>query len=157
MAVRLLVFLHVLGMALWLGGMLVGSLWTSRARKTGEVKLVAFAYATAARLYREVVGGGVALSIGSGIILMIATDRPWFRPLPEHWLFQMQVLGWLAALVTVFYVMPNAAALARLADQAAESGEGASSFGARVKRQAIVGSLVGLLLVYLVLLGAVRF
>jgi uncharacterized membrane protein len=157
MAVRFLLFFHLLGMVLWLGGMLVGSIWTSRARKTGDLKLVAFAYTTAHRLYRGIVGGGVALSVASGVALMFAGGRPWFRPFPEHWLFQMQIVGLLVALVTVFYVMPNAAALARLAGQAAAEGEQMSGFGAKVRRQAIVGSLLGLLLVYLVLLGALRF
>ena len=157
MAVGFLVFLHLLGMVLWLGGMFVGSIWTSRARKTGNESLLAFAYTTAHRLYRVIVGGGVALSIASGVILVFVTDRAWFQPFPEHWLFQMQVVGLIAALVTVFYIMPNATALAKLANQSAADGERTSAFAAKAKRQAIAGSLLGLLLVYLVLLGALRF
>ncbi len=88
---------------------------------------------------------------------MFVTDRAWFQPFPEHWLFQMQVVGLIAALVTVLYIIPNAAALAKLANQAAADREQMSRFGAKVKRQAIAGSLLGLLLVYLVLLGALRF
>ncbi len=156
MAVGLLVFLHLLGMVFWLGGMFVGSIWISSARKTGDESLLAFAYSTAHRLYRGIVGGGVALSIVSGVILMFVTDRAWFQPFPEHWLFQMQVVGLIAALVTVFYIIPNAAALAKLANQSAAESE-RSVFAAKVRRQAIAGSLLGLLLVYLVLLGALRF
>jgi uncharacterized membrane protein len=150
-------FLHLVGMALWLGGTFNVSLWVSRARRTGDPKTVAFAYATARRLYRSVVLSAAWISILSGAVLMIVTGRPWFRPFPDHWLFQMQVLGLIAVLATTVYVVPNAGALAKLAERAAEEGESSPEFSARLKGQAIVGSLVGALLVYAMLLGALRF
>ena len=83
--------------------------------------------------------------------------RPWFRPFPEHWLFQMQVIGLIALILTLAVVVPNASALSALAEKAGETGAESAEFAGRVKRQAIYGSLVGVALVYLVLLGALRF
>ncbi len=82
----------------------------------------------------------MAFWLGAGAALMFATDQPWFRPFPEHWLFQMQVFGLLAFLVTVLYVVPGAGALARLALRAAEEDTAPPEFARRVRGQAIVGS-----------------
>ncbi len=152
------IFLHVVGMAIWLGGLLTVGIWTSRARKTGDPGIVAFAYATAGRLYRGVISVSTWLTIVAGIVLMLLEHRAWFRPFPEHWLFQMQVLGLAAFLATVVYLVPNAGKLARLAELRAGGDESVEAeFERRVKRQAIVGSVVGLVIIYVVLMGALRF
>lgn len=157
---RVLIFFHLLGMAMWVGGMLTLAIWTARARRSGDAHIVSFAYGTAGRLYKGVVSIGAWLSILSGGALMFVTGRAWFRPFPEHWLFQMQVLGIAAFLVTVAYLVPNSSALARLAElgdsESAET-ERSAEFGRRVKRSAIFGSVVGAVLIYLILAGALRF
>jgi uncharacterized membrane protein len=157
MAVQLLVFVHLFGMALWLGSMFTMGIWTSRARATGDWKIIAFTYSAARRLYQRLVAVPAVVTVASGAILMFLTDRPWFRPFPEHWVFQMQLVGSIVLLVTLLYIVPNAGVLAKLAESSVETGEAAPEFSARVKRQAIVGSLVGLALAYLVLLGAYQF
>lgn len=149
-------FLHLIGVALWLGGMFVLSLWTSRARASGSQEVIAFAYATAERLYRGLIAVAASVTIVAGAILIIATGRAFFRPFPEHWLFQMQVAGLLAFLATLFIVLPTAGKLATLAERGGELEEDKALFAAKVKQQAIVGSLVGALLVYVVLTGALR-
>jgi uncharacterized membrane protein len=149
-------FLHLIGVALWLGGMLTLSLWTSKARATVNQEVITFAYATARRLYRGLIAVAATLTIVAGAILMIATGRNFFRPFPEHWLFQMQVAGLLAFLATLFIVLPTAGRLAALAERAGELEEDKAEFAAKVKQQAIVGSLVGALLVYVVLAGALQ-
>lgn len=155
---RIFIFFHLLGMALWLGGMLTLGVWTARARRSGDAHVVSFVYGTAGRLYKGVVSVGAWFSILSGGALMFVTGRPWFRPFPEHWLFQMQVLGIAAFLVTVAYLVPNSSALARLAESGGSgSAEAQAEFGKRVKRSAIFGSVVGVVLIYLILAGALRF
>ncbi len=149
-------FLHLIGVALWLGGMFTLSLWTSRARASGVQEVIAFAYTTARRLYRGLIAVAATATVVAGAILMIATGRPFFRPFPEHWLFQMQVAGTLAFLATLFIVLPTAGTLAELAERAGELEEDKAKFAAKVKQQAIVGSVVGALLVYVVLTGALR-
>ncbi|MGD2151697.1 MAG: DUF2269 family protein [Gemmatimonadales bacterium] len=149
-------FLHIIGVALWLGGTFTLSLWTSRARGSGHPETIAFAYGTARRLYRGLVAVAATVTIVAGAILMIATGRPFFRPFPEHWLFQMQVVGLLAYLATLFIVLPTASRLAKLAERGGELEEDKAMFAAKVRQQAIVGSLVGALLVYVVLVGALQ-
>lgn len=154
MAQKITLFLHLIGMALWLGGTFSLGLWTARGRATGDPAVIAFTYGAASKLYRTVVGGGAWLSVLSGLGLMVLGRWPWFRPFPEHWLFQMQVIGLITFVVTLVYVLPNAKRLAALAES---EGPGAVEFGRRVRTQAIVGSVVGVLLIYLVLLGSLRF
>jgi uncharacterized membrane protein len=157
MRVGLWTFLHLLGMALWLGGMFTAGIWTSTARATADHTVIAFAYGTAGRIYRVFVAAGAWITIGAGVVLTFTTSRAWFSPFPEHWLFQMQIFGLLAFAATVLYVIPNSTALARLAGEVAESGELKPEFQKRVKAQAIVGSAVGGILIYAVLLGSLRF
>ncbi len=157
---RVFIFFHLLGMALWLGGMLTLGIWTARARRSGDAHVISFAYGTAGRLYRGVVSVGAWLSILSGGALMFVTGRPWFRPFPEHWLFQMQVLGIAAFLATVAYMVPNSSTLARLAESGgSESADAQRSaeFVKRLKRCASFGGVVGVVLIYLILAGALRF
>ncbi len=150
-------FIHLLGMAMWLGSMLTLGMWTARARRTAEPRLISFTYSTARRLYKGVVTAGAVMTVLSGALLMVETGRGWFRPFPEHWLFQMQVVGLAAFLATIFYVVPNAGKLAALAERAVEHDVSSAEFGSRVKRQAIVASVIGVGLIYVVLLGGLQF
>ena len=149
-------FVHMLTMALWLGGMFAISLFVARSRRIGDRRVTAFAYSTARRLYRGIVLVAAVLSIISGGALMVITARPFFQPFPEHWLFQMQVFGLLALVATLAFVIPNAGTIAGLAERAVEEGSDPPELAGRVKLQAMVGSLVGLALIYTVLLGALR-
>jgi hypothetical protein len=144
-------------MAMWLGAMFTSSIWTSRARRTADRNTIAFAYSTALNMYKRLVSVVAVVTVLSGGILMLVTNRPWFRPFPEHWLFQMQVIGLVALVATLALVVPNASAVAALAQKTAETGNESAEFADRVKRQAVYGSLVGVALLYLVLLGALRF
>lgn len=157
MLTRILLFLHLLGTVFWLGGMFTSSIWTSRARRTDDARVIAFAYRTASRLFRGVVSGGAWVTILAGVGLVFLGDWSWFRPFPAHWLFQMQILGILAFLATVFYLIPNARTLAELAGRAVEAGERGEEFASARRWHAIVGSATGGVLIYTILLGALRF
>ena len=150
-------FVHLLGMALWLGSLFTMGILTARARATGDPRVVAFMYAVNHRLYRGLIVVSAVVTTSAGVALMLVTSRAWFRPFPDHWLFQMQIVGLAALAATLFFIVPNSRALSSLAKAAAETGEPSPEFTVRVKRQAIAGSLVGMALVYLVLLGALRF
>lgn len=154
---RVSLFIHLLGMALWLGSLFTMGIVTARARATSDLSVIAFTYAVNHRLYRGLVVMSALLTTVAGVALMLVTGRPWFRPFPEHWLFQMQIVGLVALAATLFFVVPNSRALSSLAAEALDRGEPSPEFAGRVKRQAIAGSLVGMALVYLVLLGALRF
>lgn len=157
----LFLFAHLLGVILWLGLTFTLSLVTAKAAREPDPSAAAFAYRTAAGLLRTLGVVGVLLTLSGGIGLILVTDYGFFRPFPHHWLFQMQLLGYVAAALALFYQIPVAVRLARAAELRAGGGEApdADPGGAFVnlrRRNAIVGSLVGFLLIVLVGLGAFR-
>ncbi len=154
---RFWLFAHLSGMALWLGSLFTMGILTSRARATRDPGIIAFAYTVNHRVYRGLIVVVALVTTLAGVALMFVTGRLWFRPFPEHWLFQMQIVGLLALAATLFLLVPNSRALSSLAARASEKGEPSPEMAARMRRQAVAGSLVGLALIYLVLLGALRF
>lgn len=154
---RLFLFLHVLGVILWIGLAVVLPFVTGRAAREGSGDTVAFAYGVADRLMRTLGLAGIVLTLAGGIgLVVIDPTYDWFRPFPQHWLFLMQVLGFAAAAVAVAYQIPLGRKLAREAGRSAEQGEPTEAFRRYRKRNAIVGSAVGLVLLALVVLGTLR-
>lgn len=150
-------FVHVLGVALWLGLALVLSFVTGRARKEGGPETVAFAYRTSHRIMKTLGLAGMVLTVGGGAALvMVAPEWSWFQAFPDHWLFQMQILGFLAFGLGAFYQLPLGGRLADAAEASAERGEATDAFRRNRKRYAIVASVNGFILLLLVLLGTVR-
>jgi hypothetical protein len=157
----LFLFAHLLGVVLWLGLSFTLSFVTGRAARDPDPSVGAFAYRTAARTLRTLGVAGVLLTLAGGIGLISVTDFAFFRPFPHHWLFQMQLLGFVAAALALFYQIPVAERLARAAEARAGGGEvsdasQAEAFAGLRKRNAIVGSLIGFLLIVLVGLGTFR-
>lgn len=152
----LLRFLHVLGFVLWIGAGLTSMFLTIRARRSGRPEVVAFAYRTSAVLMKTLGLAGMVLTVGAGFGLIPLLGHGFFQPFPHHWLFQMQVLGSLAFLVAAFYQVPVGDSLARAAEASASAGEESAAFLKYRKRNAIAGSLVGILLLVNVFLGTVR-
>ncbi len=154
---RLFVFLHLLGVILWIGLAVALPFVTGRAAREESGDTVAFAYGVADRLMRTLGLGGVALTLVGGIGLVVMNPAfSWFQPFPDHWLFLMQLLGFAAAAVAALYQIPLGRKLAREAERSAERGEPTEAFRRYRKRNAIVGSVVGLVLLALVVLGTVR-
>jgi uncharacterized membrane protein len=149
-------FLHLLGIALWLGGSLTIAAVTGRAVRSGDRNLIAFAYRTAVRVNRSLGFAGMLLTVGGGVALMVQRGHPWFQPFPDHWLFQMQLLGFLAFAVGVFYLIPIRYRLAEAAEASAAAGEDSATFIRFRRRHAVVGSLVSLVLLVVLALGALK-
>lgn len=152
----LLLFLHVVGFALWFGVTLTLALLVVRANRAGDAAAVGFVYRASSRLLRGPGLIGMLLTILSGFGLTGVAGYALFRPFPNHWLFQMQLLGVLAFLLAVFVQLPNAERLARAAEASAAAGEASASFLRFRKRNAIVSSIVGTLLLVVALLGTAR-
>lgn len=149
-------FLHVLGVVLWLGVALTLALLVVWARRSGSPDAAAFAYRANARLMKALVLPGMLLTVGGGFALNAALGYGYFQPFPHHWLFQMQVWGVAAFVVGVLYQVPLSERLARAAEASAAAGEESAAFTRYRKRNAIVSSLIGLVLVVVVFLGTVR-
>ncbi len=152
----LFLFAHLIGVVLWLGVSFTLSFVTGRAAKDPDPSVAAFAYRTAFRLMRTLGVAGIVLTLGGGVGLVLLTGYSFFRPMPDHWLFQMQLLGFAAAAVALFYQIPNAERLARAAEAWARAGEQPETFRKFRKRSALASSLIGFILIVLIGLGAFR-
>ena len=163
----LLLFLHIVGFGLLFGVSFSVGMYAGRARATGDRSLMAFHYAAAARLLTKPGLAGIILTTVSGFELTRIGGFGYFALTP-HWLFQMQVLGVLAAILSASVQIPVAR---RLASGYGIEPEGASTGVAmaveasaadepslaKLRRvNAIVGSAVGLLLLIVVYLGVSR-
>lgn len=152
----LLLFLHVLGIALWLGVTLTMAFVTVRGHRSGEREASAFAYRANCTLLKILGLPAMLLTVGSGFALVGVRGYGFFQPVPDHWLFQMQLLGSLAFLAAVLYQIPNAERLARAAEATAAAGEESGAYVKFRRRNAIAGSLIGIVLILLIFLGTVR-
>lgn len=152
----LLLFVHVLGFALWFGVTFTLAAFTVRAARADNRDVVAFTYRAAYRLLKGPGLIGMLLTMGSGFWQAATLDYGFFRPFPNHWLFQMQLLGTIAFLLALLYQIPLADRLARAAEARAAAGEDSAAFVRFRKRNAIVGGLIGLILLVLIFLGTVR-
>mgnify|MGYP006284144117 FL=1 len=152
----LLRFVHVLGVVLWMGAAVTLPFVTGRAARADTPGVTAFAYRINARLMTTLGLGGMILTLVGGVWLTAEMGYEFFRPFPNHWLFQMQVLGIASALVGALYQVPLSRRLAREADRSAESGTESEDFARYRKRYAIVGSLVGLVLFVVLVLATVK-
>lgn len=152
----LLLFFHVLGFALWLGVTFTLAAFAVRAGRADNRDVVAFTYRSASHLLKGPGLIGMLLTVGSGFWLAGLLGYGFFRPFPNHWLFQMQLLGTIAFLLALLYQIPLADRLARAAEARAAAGEDSAAFVKFRKRNAIVGSLIGFILLLLIFLGTVR-
>lgn len=152
----LYLFAHVLGVVLWLGTALTLPFVTGRARASDDWPVTAFAYRVNARLMKTMGLTGMVLTLLGGLALTAGMGYEFFRPFPDHWMFQMQVLGILAFLLGTFYQIPLAGRLAGAAERAAAEGEETAEFGTYRKRYAVVSSVIGLLLLTVVLLATLK-
>jgi len=131
-------FLHLLGMALWLGGgfsaMAVAIASKSETRPAlGTVARSQWA------ITRGLIFPGSLLTVVSGLFL---TFKLMHGPaMGNGWLVTMQGLGILVALLALAVLVPNAAKLSRIDPM----GEHAAYFDRLRARQKMFGSLAGVL------------
>lgn len=152
----LLRFLHLLGVVLWMGAAVTLPFVTGRAARSDDWSRIAFAYRANARLMTTLGLAGIVLTLVGGLGLTAAMGYEFFRPFPNHWLFQMQILGIASGLVAALYQVPLSRRLAREAEAAAERGEGTEAYARYRKRYAIVGSVVGVVLLVVLVLATFR-
>lgn len=172
-------FLHLLGVVLWLGLAVSLTFVTVRAGRSEDPAVTRFGYRTNASLMSTLGLAGMVLTVGGGFALTEAMGYGYFQPFPRHWLFQMQLLGVVAFLIGVFYEIPLSRKLARVAEEVEIAGEvaedvelddvrrdedtdggtdepGASDLERLRKRRAIVGSINGTILLAVLILAALK-
>jgi len=135
-------FLHVLGIALWLGAGVVALLFATGAKQDTPMRLPRVLLL--GRIYALVIAPGAMLATASGIaITMMAASGGDSARLGEPALAAMQAVGLLAGILEIFVAFPTAQ---RLTGAAAASVDGAAWVGERLRAR-----LVGLLAVNLML------
>lgn len=112
---RLVLFMHMLGFALWIGGGMAAMVVAVSARgEPGAVR--AGAHRLLARVHTMVIGLGALLVVATGLLLIVnlATGgRGAALALPHMWI--MQGAGLLGGLLILFAGLPSAVKLSRLA------------------------------------------
>jgi hypothetical protein len=138
----LVLFSHVLGIALWLGAGVVALLFATGAKRDTPMRLPRVLLL--GRIYTMVIAPGAMLATASGIALtMMAASAGDGTRLGEPALAAMQTIGLLAGILEIFVAFPTAQ---RLTGAAAASVDGAAWVGERLRAR-----LVGLLAVNLTL------
>lgn len=147
---------HILGFVLWFGITLSVSMVSLRAKRTGDRTVMAFAYRSSQSLLKGPALVGALLAIVCGFGLTGIMDYGYFEAFPNHWMFQMQVLGVVAFLAMILLQLPNVERLARAAEASAAAGEDSAAFVSFHKRHALITSLIGLMLFIALVMGALK-
>ena len=151
----IMLFLHLVGLALWFGVTFTLALLTVRANRTEDRNVIAFTYRAGHQLLKGPGLIGMLLTMIAGFGLTGLGGYGFFE-LQPHWLFQMQVLGTVAFFVGILLQIPNSGRLARAAEASASAEEDSASFTKFRKRNALVSSLNGILVLVVTLLGTIR-
>ncbi len=138
--IRVWLFLHFLGTAGWIGGVLASMIVRLTDRDAPGAGSAAVVRGQA-RVHNRLIAPGAVLVVISGLVLTLrlygpATGRP-----PGLWLLGMQALGLIGGLLVLFVGVPTAARLGRLA----RAGDQSPAFDRLGRRQAMVDSIAGTL------------
>lgn len=145
---RVMLFFHLLGFTLWLGGsfaMMMVSI-AGRKEERGALRSVARIQAMIAR---GVVGPGAAVAVVTGLILTFRMYVP-DAPSPSMWLMVMQGAGILAGLLTFILALPTVNRLTRIDP----TGEHAAYFDQLRQRARMAGMASALLALLALVAGA---
>lgn len=139
--IKVWLFLHILGFALWIGGAVASMVAGVSARAEGRDGLGVVARAQAA-IQKVLIAPGALLTVLSGLILTFrVTARTGELVGFNLWLVLMQAAGIVGALVALLISLPTASKLARL-DPA---GQHAAYFDELRARQKVTSSIAGVL------------
>jgi hypothetical protein len=134
-----MLFLHVLGFVLWMGGSFA-LMVSSIAARSEERSVLGPLVRIQARLAGSLVGPGAGITVVTGLILafkMFGTAQP----APSGWIMVMQAAGLMAGILTLAFTIPAAGRLRRMDPL----GPQAATFDALRVRQRVVGSISGIL------------
>ncbi|MDH3734522.1 MAG: hypothetical protein OEU54_13405 [Gemmatimonadota bacterium] len=147
---------HIFGFVLWFGVTFTVSLISARAKRTGDRTVMAFAYRSSQGMLKGPGLIGAILAIVCGFGLTGVMEYGYFEPWPNHWMFQMQLMGVLAFLAMILLQLPNAERLARAAEASAAADEDSEAFVSFHKRHALISSVIGLMLLVALVLGSLK-
>jgi len=135
-------FLHLLGVVLFVGNIIVTALWKTLADRSGNPATVAFAQRTVA------LADWVFTLPGALLVLIGGYGMAFRRPWPLHglrWLEWGQGLFWLAVLIWLVVLIPTQRRLVVVSEEARRTGAVPPEFARLSTRWAVWGSLATLL------------
>lgn len=138
-------FVHLSGMAMWLGGGMASMISGVVAKRLPPAERLAVYKATGA-VHRVLVRSGTIAVVLSGVFLVM----PMMSAIPS-WVQMMMGAGILGAIVASALSVPTASALGRL--ELDPRGELPESFARLRKRQAIVATIAGALAIVALMAG----
>ena len=140
-------FVHLSGMAMWLGGGMASMISGVVAKRLPPAERLAVYKATGA-VHRVLVRSGAIAVVLSGVFLVM----PMMSAIPG-WVQMMMGAGILGAIVASALSVPTASALGRLELDA--RGELPESFARLRRRQAIVATIAGALAILALMAGTI--
>jgi uncharacterized membrane protein len=135
-------FIHILGVVLFVGNIIVTALWKTRADRSGTLATVAFAQRTVVQADWVFTLPGVLLVLIGGYAMAAR------RPFPLHglvWLEWGQGLFFLAVLIWLGVLVPTQRRLVEVSAAALRSGVMSPEFGRLSRRWAMWGGIATLL------------
>jgi len=147
-AAQVLLFVHLLGIVLWVGSFITYPFWTRAAKRRGG-DAVAFAYQSLVKVNTYVTLPGYWLAIIGGIGLVVVT--PAYHGSQPIWLVFMEVVGIVLFVMALGMFDRRQRQLARLA----ASGDQAA-FKAVDRQHAITASVAGVLMLAVIAAATIK-
>ncbi len=144
---RVLLFVHLFGVVLWVGSFVTYPFWSAAARRQGG-EAVAFTYHILARVNMLVTMPGYWLTVIGGIGLVVVRYRTASQPL---WLVFMEVVGLLLFFAALGVFDPRQRKLARLA-----AGTDLAAFKSLNRQHAVTASVAGVLMILVVVAATIK-
>jgi uncharacterized membrane protein len=144
----ILLFVHLLGVALWLGSFITYPFWSwSAKRQAGDA--LSFTYQALARINLFVTMPGYWLATIGGIGLVVV--KPEYHGVQPIWLVFMEVVGIVLFLVALGLLDRRQRTLARLA-----AGGDQEAFKAMDRQHAVIASIAGVLMLLVLAVATIK-
>ena len=143
---EVLLFMHLLGSALWIGGAIAAMVVALNARRE-DPAVRAGAFRLLTQVHTLVIGPGALLAVGTGLLLtmqLMTGDAVAVMSQPRVWV--MQGAGLIGGLLVLFLGLPTAIRMGGLAVPS-DTGVLSPAFERYRRRQAVVSSVAGVLAV----------
>lgn len=147
-AAQILLFIHLLGVILWVGSFITYPFWTRSAKRRGGEPLT-FAYQSLARIntYVTIPGYWLAVIGGTGLVIV----SPNLHGSQPTWLVFMEVIGYVLFFAALGMFDPRQRKLARLA-----AGGDQVEFKRLDRRHAISASVAGVLMLAVIAVATIK-
>jgi uncharacterized membrane protein len=140
-------YIHLLGVIVWIGGGALFALWGARARRTGQPSLAIFVAETITWLMDRVIIPALLVTLASGVLLAFATDA---ARTPPRWLIVKLALVVVGVVLVLAGQRPTARALVHaLHATGKKAGAQVPGLARRQARLGMIGGLLGLIIIAL--------